>query len=73
MLSQFFLLIIFLLHPHFIGAKSQLTDAVFPRTDPTIISEVYQMLAVIDELFNDNDIPYWIDGGTALGAIRHEV
>jgi hypothetical protein len=52
--------------------KEELTDAIFPRTDPKIIGRIYQMLKVIDMLFTKYDIPYWIDGGTALGAVRHQ-
>jgi len=52
--------------------KQELTDAIFPRTDPELIGLIYQMLEVIDILFTEHDIPYWIDGGTALGAVRHQ-
>lgn len=52
--------------------KKELTDEIFPRTDPEIVGLIYQMLKVIDILFTTHNIPYWIDGGTALGAIRHQ-
>lgn len=29
------------------------------------------MLVVVDEICRRNDIPYWIEGGTLLGAVRH--
>lgn len=51
---------------------SELTDAIFPRTNPETIGIIYQMLEVIDVLFTKYDITYWIDGGTALGAVRHQ-
>lgn len=51
--------------------KPVVTDAIFPRTDPKIIGILYQMLKVVDEVFTSHDIPYWIDGGTVLGAVRH--
>lgn len=51
--------------------STELTDEIFPRTDPEIIGLIYQMLKVIDILFTKHEIPYWIDGGTALGALRH--
>lgn len=51
---------------------NELTDAIFPRTDPKTIGLIYQMLEAIDHLFTKNEIPYWIDGGTALGAVRHQ-
>lgn len=50
----------------------ELTDEIFPRTDPETIGLIYQMLKVIDLLFTKHGIPYWIDGGTALGALRHQ-
>ncbi len=52
--------------------REELTDNIFPRTDPQIIGMIYHMLEVIDLLFTKHNIPYWIDGGTALGAIRHQ-
>lgn len=30
-----------------------------------------ELLLKLDKFFNDNDITYYIDGGTAIGAIRH--
>jgi hypothetical protein len=50
---------------------SVLTSDNFPRTDPKLVGLIYQMLKVIDLLFTENGIVYWIDGGTALGAVRH--
>ncbi len=32
----------------------------------------YKMLAIMDRIFNENGIKYWIDGGTLLGAVRHK-
>ena len=48
-----------------------LTDVVFPRANPKNTGLIYQMLKVIDHLFTKHNIPYWIDGGTVLGAVRH--
>lgn len=31
-----------------------------------------EMLKFIDKICSDNDIDYWIDSGTLLGAVRHE-
>lgn len=52
--------------------NKELTDAIFPRTDPETVGLIYQMLKVIDMLFTKHDIIYWIDSGTALGALRHQ-
>jgi len=42
------------------------------KTDDKILVILRNMLQDIDSLFNTYDITYWIDGGTLLGAIRHE-
>jgi len=47
------------------------TDEIFPRLDSAIQKEFYQTLEVIDSLFRENKITYWITAGSLLGAIRH--
>jgi len=54
------------------NTASEPTDAVFPRTSSENVRLIYEMLEAIDHLFTLYDIPYWIDGGTALGAMRHK-
>ncbi len=55
------------------AAKAEaLTDAIFPRTDPKDVGKIYQMLKVWDQVLTHHQIPYWIDGGTLLGAMRHQ-
>ncbi len=54
------------------GKNKGLTSDLFPRTDPKLVGLVYQMLQVVDLLFAQQGIVYWIDGGTALGAVRHQ-
>jgi len=39
--------------------------------DKSTIATLRLMLKDIDHLFQSNNIPYWMDGGTLLGAIRH--
>jgi len=39
--------------------------------EPEKIGEMYQLLALIDYLFFERDIKYWITDGTLLGAVRH--
>ncbi len=51
--------------------EAQLTDAIFPRTNPRIIGQIYQMFKILDLIFTSYNIPYWIDGGALLGAVRH--
>jgi lipopolysaccharide cholinephosphotransferase len=43
-----------------------------PQIDPKMAGMIYHMLSVTDELFQKHQIPYWIDGGTVLGAVRHK-
>jgi phosphorylcholine metabolism protein LicD/GR25 family glycosyltransferase involved in LPS biosynthesis len=40
--------------------------------DPKIISLLYQMMYDVHQILTINNIPYWVDGGTFLGAIRHK-
>ncbi len=48
------------------------TDAVLPRTDPIVAGKIYQMLKILDQILTAHHIPYWIDGGVLLGAVRHQ-
>ncbi|MBI2743043.1 MAG: LicD family protein [Chlamydiales bacterium] len=41
------------------------------RRDPYSVGRIYQSLSLLDQLFNLNQITYWIDGGTLIGATRH--
>ena len=34
--------------------------------------ELYKMLKLVTSILDTNDIKYWCDGGTFLGAIRHK-
>lgn len=47
------------------------TEAILPRTDQSIIDEIYDILGVIDPLFRENKIPYSLCAGSQLGATRH--
>jgi lipopolysaccharide cholinephosphotransferase len=62
-----FLLFFTTVHPE----EQELTDAIFPRTNPYRIGDIYQILKVLDRVFTKKDIKYWIDFGTLLGAERH--
>ena len=48
------------------------TKRVLKRTDPKIVLQLYQMLYDTDQILSGNDIPYWLDGGTLLGLVRHK-
>jgi lipopolysaccharide cholinephosphotransferase len=72
-----FLVVLFLVTPPLLGeagckSRKELTSELFPRTDPKLVGLVYKMLQVVDLLFTQHGIVYWIDGGTALGAVRHQ-
>eukprot|EP01084_Bolivina_argentea_P319396 553988_1 len=41
-------------------------------TKPSLVLQIYQMLYDVDKIFTQNNITYWIDGGTLLGAVRHK-
>lgn len=41
------------------------------KTPNNILKKIIRMLKDIDELFSKHNITYWIDGGTLLGAVRH--
>ncbi len=50
----------------------EITDASFPRVPPQDAGEIYRMLGLLDKVFEENRISYWIDGITLLGAVRHK-
>lgn len=41
-------------------------------TDGKVILKLYQLMKDVHEVLVKNDIPYWIDFGTLLGAVRHK-
>lgn len=41
-------------------------------TKPSTIKILYQMLYDMHRIFTKNDLMYWADGGTLLGAVRHK-
>ena len=44
----------------------------FNIVKPEIIKKIYKMLFILNKVFEENNIEYWMDGGTFLGAIRHQ-
>ena len=34
--------------------------------------QVYSLLQIIDKICRNNRLPYWLDGGSLLGAVRHK-
>lgn len=43
----------------------------FARCEQAIVQKIYQTLLDVHDFFKYCDIPYWIDSGTLLGAVRH--
>ena len=41
-------------------------------TDPEHAHQLYQMMQVVDEVFEASNITYWADSGTLLGAVRNK-
>ena len=46
-------------------------DQNLKYADEKVMLQIYQMLYDTDKILNQNKIPYWIEGGTLLGAVRH--
>jgi len=44
----------------------------FKYASPDVITQIYKLLYIIDKIFTENEIEFWMDGGTFLGAIRHK-
>jgi len=49
-----------------------LTINDIPKTSACKVDQVYELLKAVDTLLRDNHIEYSMDGGTLLGAIRHQ-
>lgn len=41
-------------------------------THPKMIHNLYQLMKDVHEILVTYEIPYWIDSGTTLGAVRHK-
>lgn len=39
---------------------------------PEVHVEMMRLLKIIDRVARANNIPYWIDGGSLIGAVRHK-
>lgn len=45
--------------------------AVEQQADKGLIKRLYKLMFVVHNLFLEYNIPYYVDGGTLLGAVRH--
>lgn len=68
----FLLLCLFIAQSHLVCAAHERKQAVeISKTDPGTIGLLYQLLKVLDLELEKQKIPYWIDFGALLGAMRH--
>lgn len=44
----------------------------FRITKPESVKYLYKLLYILDKVFKENSLEYWMDGGTLLGAVRHK-
>jgi len=54
----------------FVNANAAENNGRIPYTDQNAIQKIYQMMKDMHDVFTFYKIPYWIDGGTLLGAVR---
>lgn len=55
-----------------IYANNQIIDNFNEEYTPkNILDDLYYLLEKMDKIFRTNNIKYWIDAGTLLGAVRH--
>lgn len=57
---------------HFFKEPFILDPRYVHKMTPENVGNYYKMLQVVDKVFNEYGIKYWIDGGTLLGAVRHK-
>lgn len=61
-----------LLTEGYLADREECTDLVLPRISPERAAEFYQIIEMVDTLFEERGIPYWLTAGTLLGAVRHQ-
>lgn len=54
------------------GTGSIKGTARFRITKPESVQYLYKLLYILDKVFHQNNLEYWMDGGTLLGAVRHK-
>ena len=49
-----------------------MNNHLLKKTKPSIIKQLYQIIYDTHQILINNGIRYWADGGTLLGAVRHQ-
>lgn len=57
---------------YYFNSENTQIDMQKIKTDEQILENLRKMLQIVDKLFKTHNITYWMDGGTLLGAIRHQ-
>ena len=54
--------------------ERHMTEPLKPKlqTDELVVRRIYLLGRVIARVFKENDLPYWVTGGTLLGCVRHK-
>jgi phosphorylcholine metabolism protein LicD len=55
------------------SAPGKLTIADFPRTPPEVHARLYEQVALIHRVAAEQNIAYWLIGGSLLGQVRGEL
>ena len=55
-------------HPYY----DKLTESGVPRTSEIKTSQIYEILEKFNKVCSNNELKYWMDAGTLLGAERHK-
>ncbi len=66
------LLILWLINKNKYLEQFDASDKKAITTNPNTMTILRLMLKKIDTIFNQHNITYWMDGGTLLGAVRHQ-
>lgn len=72
-----FILVLFVVYSIYNSKQNMEVFEVIKRkgliyTDPTIINKLYRLLYIVGRLLEIYNVDYWAEGGTLLGAVRHQ-
>jgi len=55
----------------FLNGSLILSAEIFKIPSSNLTLELYQLMKDVDQVLTHYNIPYWVDGGTLIGTIRH--